>query len=316
MPKISVVIPVYNGEKTIQQTVESVLCQTFQDIEILIINDGSSDRTLEILNPISDSRLKIHSFPNAGLAASRNRGIDLAQGDYISFIDADDLWTPDKLQDQLNALEADSQAGLAYSWTDFIDETGNFLRPGGYARIAGNVYRELLLSYFIESGSNILIRKEIIARVGYFDESLQAAEDWDFALRVASCYPIVVVPKVQVLYRQTTVSMSAKISRQETETLKVLEKAYSQAPEHLKPNRKISLGNLYQYLTFRSLESVPNRQQALNGIHCLSQVARYSPSFFWQRRKLSLILLIKILVGLTLPPTQAKLILSKLKSNS
>ncbi len=314
MPKISVVIPVYNGEKTIQATVKSVIDQTFKDIEILIINDGSGDRTLEILNHLPDSRLKIYSFPNAGLAASRNRGIDLAQGDYISFIDADDLWSSDKLQDQFNALETNPQAGLAYSWTDFIDEAGHFLRPGGHSSQAGDVYQAILLFYFIESGSNILIRKDIIAKVGKFDETLKAAEDWDFCLRVAANYAFAVVPKVQVFYRQTTISMSAKISQQEAATLRVLEKAYQQAPEYLQANRKLSLGNLYQYLSCRALESVPNRQQALNGIHCLTQVVKYKPSFFWQRRKLALILMVKILIGLTLPPKSAKLVLNKLKS--
>ncbi|MCF3623160.1 glycosyltransferase family 2 protein, partial [Planktothrix agardhii] len=118
MPKISVIIPVYNGEKTIQKTIESVLQQTWQDFELIVINDGSQDATLEILSSIQDPRLRILSYSNAGLASSRNRGITEATGEYISFLDADDLWTPDKLEAQFQALEEHPEAAVAYSWTD------------------------------------------------------------------------------------------------------------------------------------------------------------------------------------------------------
>ncbi|HBL15031.1 MAG TPA: glycosyl transferase family A, partial [Cyanobacteria bacterium UBA11162] len=110
-------------EKTIKETIESILNQTFVDFELIVINDGSTDSTVDIVTSIQDSRLQVFSYPNAGLAASRNRGIDRATGKYISFIDADDLWTPDKLERQLKALEENPQAAVAYSWTDCIDES-------------------------------------------------------------------------------------------------------------------------------------------------------------------------------------------------
>jgi glycosyltransferase involved in cell wall biosynthesis len=105
MPLISVVIPVYNGEKTIQETIKSVLNQTFQSLELIIVNDGSNDETLKVISIIKDPRIKVFSYPNAGLSASRNRGLAHATGEYISFIDADDLWTPDKLEAQLKVLQ-------------------------------------------------------------------------------------------------------------------------------------------------------------------------------------------------------------------
>ncbi len=101
MPKISVIIPVYNAEETIKETLESVLSQTFSQFEIIVINDGSQDKTLEIVSRILDPRLKVLSYPNAGVSVSRNRGISQAAGEYVSFLDADDLWTPDKLETQL-----------------------------------------------------------------------------------------------------------------------------------------------------------------------------------------------------------------------
>ena len=117
MPTVSVVIPAYNPERTILETVESVLHQTFSDFELIVINDGSTDRTLDLLQTVQDSRLKIFSYSNGGLALARNRGISHAQGAYISFIDADDLWTIDKLELQLEALKQHPDMGVAYSWT-------------------------------------------------------------------------------------------------------------------------------------------------------------------------------------------------------
>src|SRR6478672_10157769 len=179
MPLISVIIPVFNGEKTIYETVQSVLNQTFKNIEVIIINDGSQDKTLKIVESIQDNRLKIFSYANAGLAASRNRGINLASGEYISFIDADDLWVPDKLEAQLKALQTNPEAVIAYSWTDYIDEDGKFLYPGSHVTLSGNVYKDLLLNNFLESGSNVLVRQQAFKEFGYFDESLTAAEDWE-----------------------------------------------------------------------------------------------------------------------------------------
>ncbi|OIP68988.1 MAG: glycosyl transferase family A, partial [Oscillatoriales cyanobacterium CG2_30_40_61] len=231
MPKISVVIPVYNGEKTIQKTIESVLKQTWQDFELIVINDGSQDATLEILSSIQDPRLQILSYDNAGLASSRNRGIDQAQGEFISFLDADDLWTSDKLEAQFQALQEHPEAAVAYSWTDYIDQLSQFLHSGRHITINGNVYQHLLVNNFLENGSNPLIRKQALNQVGKFDTSLKAGEDWDMWLRLAVHYQFVAVPLPQILYRVSADSMSSQIKNQEIECLKVIEKAFKSAPE-------------------------------------------------------------------------------------
>jgi len=282
MPLISVVIPVYNGDKTIRETIESVINQTFEDFELIVIDDGSQDSTLEIVKSIPDSRLKVFSFPNAGLAASRNRGIKLACGDYISFIDADDLWIPDKLESQLQALQDNPQAAVAYSWTDCIDEFGDFSRRGNHITIQGNVYAQLLLTDFIENGSNLLIRAQAFQKVGYFDESLPAAEDWDMWLRLAANYEFVVVPSVQVLYRLSASSMSANVVRQEAACLRVIERAFAQAPHSLQHLKNRSLANLYKYLTFKVLEGNPERQAGQLAMGLLWQVLRHD-SDFWRK---------------------------------
>ncbi|MGA9380619.1 MAG: glycosyltransferase family A protein, partial [Phormidium sp.] len=126
MPLISVIIPAFNSEKTIRETIESVLHQTFSDFELIVINDGSTDAILEIVTSIKDPRIKVFSYPNTGVAASRNRGFSHSCGEFIAFLDADDLWTADKLEAQLKALQENPQAAVAYSWMDNIDESGKF----------------------------------------------------------------------------------------------------------------------------------------------------------------------------------------------
>ena len=126
---ISIIIPAYNAEKYLESTIQSVINQTYTDWELIIINDGSNDGTLELISNFKDrdSRIKVFSYENAGVAHSRNRGIAKARGEYIAFLDADDLWTPNKLEMQLEALQNNLDVGVAYSWVDYIDETGKFL---------------------------------------------------------------------------------------------------------------------------------------------------------------------------------------------
>ncbi len=283
MSLISVVIPVYNGEKTIRQTIESVINQTFSNFELIVIDDGSQDSTLDIVRSISDSRLKVFSFPNAGLATSRNRGIQLASGDYISFIDADDLWTGNKLEAQLKALLDNPQAAVAFSWTDCIDESGQFSRRGNYTTVSGNVYAQLLLTDFIENGSNLLIRSEAFKKVGYFNESLPAAEDWDMWLRLAVNYEFVVVPSPQVFYRLSTTSMSANVVRQEAACLQVIDQAFAQAPDSVQHLKKPSLANLYKYLTYKVLAGVPDPQAGKIAVRFWWQVLHHQPEL-WHKR--------------------------------
>ena len=180
MPVISVIVPVFNGEKTISETIRSILNQTFQDLEILIINDGSTDNTLEILSEFEDERIKIFSYENGGLPVARNRGIEQSSGDFVTFLDADDLWEPEKLEEQLKSLRHNPKAGVSYSWTSFIDENSQFLYAWEPVYYSGDVYPDLLLRNFISSGSNIMIKRSVIEKAGYFDPNLKSVEDWDY----------------------------------------------------------------------------------------------------------------------------------------
>ncbi|MBD2022190.1 glycosyltransferase [Leptolyngbya sp. FACHB-36] len=309
MPLISVIIPVFNGAKTIRDTIASVLAQSFSEFELLIINDGSTDDTLAVVSSFDDPRIQVFSYPNAGSNPSRNRGIDHARGEYISFIDADDLWTPDKLAAQRQALQAQPQAAVAYSWTDCIDEQGQYLRQGAHATIAGNVLANFLLTDCIGSGSNVLVRKSALVEVGKFDESLANAQDWDMWLRLAARYPFACVPKVQVLYRVSAGSLSSNVQRMATASFRVIERSFAQAPatlQHLKPH---SLGNRYKFLTFRSLQGNPTRQKGVLALQYLWNAVRYDPTLL-RTRLLWKVLLAIAVMGL-LPTAQAQALIAR-----
>jgi glycosyltransferase involved in cell wall biosynthesis len=248
-PPVSIIVPVYNAETTLPDTVDSIQRQTFQNFELIVIDDGSTDDTLEWLRRVRDPRLQVFSYANEGLAVARNRGIERSRGEFISFIDSDDLWTPDKLELQLQALRQQPEAALAYSWTAFVDEHGDFLFAKEASRHEGDVYAELLRHCFVASGSNILVRRSCALAVGGFDTALPAAADWEFCLRIAARWRFAVVPRYQILYRIWERAMSANAQRSEESMLRICNQAFEARHRPL-PKRGESLANVKQYVAF------------------------------------------------------------------
>ncbi len=314
MPTISVIIPTYNSEKTIQRTIESVLNQSFTDFELIVINDGSQDLTLDIISRFNDPRIKVFSYPHAGGNVSRNRGIQAAIGEFVSFLDADDIWTPDKLAKQFQALQAETTAKVAYSWTDHIDENGDFLSSGMHITANGDVYQQLFMANFLENGSNPLIYREALIELDGFDESLNASQDWDMWLRLAQKFNFVAVPSVQILYRISANSVSSNLLRLEKSCLFVLEKAYQARPSIGKHTWSISLANFYKYLTCKALQQPFNRQKALAAAIFLWKYVINDFSRVKQI-KLTLKLLLKITIITILPTTLSTVILTSMKKS-
>jgi len=311
MPLISVIIPAYNSEKTIEQTIESVLRQTFSDFELIVVNDGSTDTTLEIANRIKDPRIKVFSYSNAGGAVSRNRGFSHSSGEFIAFLDADDLWTPDKLEAQLKALQENPKAVIAYSWLDSIDEHNNFLREGNHRTENGNIFTKLFLIPFIESGSNPLIRRQAFIDIGGFDESLIASQDYDLYLRLASRYEFIGVPSPQILYRISSNSMSANVRRQEVTSLFVRERAFQESPTPLSPDlKRDSIANFYKDIIFRLLNMPANRKRGWQASRLLMNAVKYDPELL--RRRIIWKVLLRIAILTILPSQQAEMLFSKL----
>lgn len=301
MPRVSIVVPVYNGAKYIREAIGSVLRQTFTDFELIVIDDGSNDATPSILNEFHDRRLTVRAYPNAGLATSRNRGLNCATCELIAFLDADDLWLPDKLQLQVAALDENRQAALAYGWTDYIDGDGRPSHSGQHACDHGLVLERLLVSNFIENGSNPLIRRTALTECGEFDQSLDAAEDWDLWLRLAMRFPFAVVPQTLVLYRVHPESMSSSdVIRQERCALDVIDRAFrsSGAAPAL---RQQSIANLYKCLTYRALTMPVSRERGWIGLRFVRLAVQHDWSMLAQWR-IGAIAMSKIGVALMLPP--------------
>ena len=311
MPLVSVIIPVYNGEKTIRETINSVLAQTFGDLEVIAIDDGSTDGTVEAISSIADDRVSVFSYPNAGQAASRNRGISRASGEFIAFLDADDLWTPQKLEAQLQALKENPDAAVAYSWSDCIDEDGNYLRPASHVTLNGNVLEALFLVNFIDNGSNPLIRKTALEAVGVFDETMPPTEDWDLWLRLAERYPFVCVSQPHILYRQSTSSQSANLRRLEAACCRCIDRAIDRVPQKLRSLEKRSRANTYKYLAYKSLAGDLSRKNLREATRLPWKLIENEPSFV--RRRVFWKAIVRIAIVLALPPNSAKMSLERLQ---
>ncbi|MEM8675744.1 MAG: glycosyltransferase [Cyanobacteria bacterium P01_G01_bin.67] len=277
MSLISIIIPAYNASSTINKTVNSVINQTYQNWELIIINDGSTDDTFSLINQLTDSRIKAYDYPNSGVAEARNRGIKLARGDYIAFLDADDWWTEDKLALQIQALRDNPQAGVAYSWTYFIHEDKGKCFSSKAIHHQGNVLSQLLEKNFLAHGSNPLIRRQAIAQIGYFDSSFPHCADWDYYLRLAANWDFVVVPKHQIYYRQSTNSMTAKIAVIEQQLILMIDKTYSRLSKTKPFNKKKSLAWIYQYCTQQYLEYGQDISSIKDAIFYLFKALRYYP---------------------------------------
>jgi GT2 family glycosyltransferase len=278
-PIVSVIIPAYNAVTTLRKTLDSVLAQTFTSFEIIVVDDGSTDATIAVATTVDDPRVRVLAQSNAGVSVARNRGAAAARGELLAFLDADDLWASDKLACQIAALQAHPDAGLAFSWTAFVDDRGDLLPGGGVAgRAEGWVFSDLLLlGNFVGNGSAALIRRTAFEAVGGFEPTLRTAEDWDFYLRLAPICPFVCVPVVHVFYRIDTRSKSFRLRAHEEGCLRVIDRAcagLSPAEAALKVD---ALANLYRYLFNRALHEPLSRQRVLAAGRFAYKLARVAP---------------------------------------
>jgi glycosyltransferase involved in cell wall biosynthesis len=272
MPKVSIVIPAYNAMAYLPATVATVLQQTFSDFEVLIINDGSTDQITSWAAGLTDRRLRLITQVNQGLSAARNAGITQAQGDYIAFLDADDLWVPSKLAKQVACFERDPAIGLVYTAVLFVDCQGQSTGRVMASDLTGNVWSELVKRNAIDCPSSVMVRRECFDRVGLFDRTLRSIEDWDMWLRIAAEYPLAVIPEPLTHYRQVPNSMSKNYQVMEASFKAVIEKTFQTASPDQLPLQRQSYANAYLVLAWKAIQSqsqdvelaVRYRQQAMD----------------------------------------------------
>lgn len=199
-PAVSVIIPAYNREATIARAMDSVLAQTLADLELIVVDDASTDRTAEVVAAYADPRVRLlRHDTNRRAAAARNTGIRAARGQYVAFLDSDDVWFPDKLATQVADLEA-APADVRASCTAF-----EVVRWGELFRITPALlsHRQVFMGCDWSPGTTLMVRRDVFDTVGRLDESFGRYEDWDWALRYTRRYRIRVVPRAMVrLYRE------------------------------------------------------------------------------------------------------------------
>ena len=208
---VSVIIPAFNAAATIDQTLRSVRGQTHTQLEIIVIDDGSTDATVEIVerHGRDDARVRVERQPaNRGPSAARNRGIELSRGTYIAPLDADDLWRPDKLSLQLAAFE-DRGVALVYSWYAIIDSDDRIRFLDSRSEAEGDVVAALCERNFVGNGSAPLMTRAAVAEAGGYDEQLRGCEDYKLWFRIAERHRFALVRDFLVGYRDRPDSLSS-----------------------------------------------------------------------------------------------------------
>jgi glycosyltransferase involved in cell wall biosynthesis len=199
-PKISVVMSVYNGDKYLKEAIESILSQTFTDLELIIINDGSTDRSREILESYKDGRIRLFNNTNKGLTKSLNEGIRYSNGEYIARMDADDVSMPNRFERQVSFLDSHPGIVMCGTWAQFTDKDGNDNGPY-QTPVSGREIRTMLIKHSPFIHPSVMIRRNLFDKVGFYDESFRCAQDYELWTRVVALFDTANLPEVLLKYR-------------------------------------------------------------------------------------------------------------------
>ncbi|XKM43564.1 glycosyltransferase family 2 protein (plasmid) [Rhizobium ruizarguesonis] len=238
-PLVSVVIPAFNASRYIERTLRSAGRQTYRSLEIIVINDGSTDDTAKVVEQVAleDSRIRMLSTPNRGVAAARNTGIREAASRFVAFLDADDLWHQTKIEKQVNALNRRSpQWAAVYVPHHIINHDDEIIRSCRSDVARGYIFARHLTFKYVGNGSALLVRRDVALEIGGFNSSYAAAgiggcEDLDFELRLAARYHIEVIREPLVGYRQYPGNMSSNHLQMGRSALEVIRRSLAANPQ-------------------------------------------------------------------------------------
>ena len=279
-PRVSVIIPTYNRSPYIADAIRSVEAQAYGNVEIIVVDDGSTDDTRAIVAGFGSSVTYL-SLPHRGLpAATRNRGLERATGEFVALLDSDDLFMPHKLAPQLSAFVSEPRAGLVYSDGYYFRDDPT--RPvgallGGMSTPSGDVLAELLRGNFLVSPAMLLIRRSCLDAVGLFDERTDffAVEDYDLWLRIAARFPVVYVPGDVAAIRRHRQSISRDVASLRAGALKVLGKLEANHPGLTSPQRAALNEGFARHHGAIAVAHF-QRRQLLKGLSHAFQALRYS----------------------------------------
>jgi glycosyltransferase involved in cell wall biosynthesis len=250
-PKVSVIIPVYNGERFIAGAIESALAQTYENLELLIVNDGSTDRSGEKISPYLDlPNVRYIEQENKGVAAARNTGIRNAAGDLIAFLDQDDLWLPKKLELQVEYLLNHPDVPLVHANVDCIDDAGEAVNFHWDTGVEGMCFRELFARNRI-AVLTVVVRIECLREVGLLNENLPGLDDYELWLRIARRFPIGHMEDVVALYRFHDLNVSRDCFDMTYRELKALQHVVDTFPDVYRTLGTRFVNNRLAHLNFQ-----------------------------------------------------------------
>jgi glycosyltransferase involved in cell wall biosynthesis len=250
MATVGVIVPAFNAASTLPIALESVASQTFDDWQILLVDDGSTDDTAQVVAPFLErfgSKIKYIKQENRGLPAARNTAIRASTTEFLALLDADDVWLPCRLQESVKVLRERPQAGLAYGGITSIDQegrpTGTFEGNREYAE--GHIAPQIYMRKVALPCPTLTFRRRCIEEVGLFDETMRATEDRDLCLRIALRYEVAFVPGVIACYRVSPSSMTTDPHRMFQAQMQFIEKNYG-APGCGWMARRVALSQCYR----------------------------------------------------------------------
>lgn len=247
-PTVSVIIPTYNRAHLVDRAIQSVLNQTYQDFELIVVDDGSTDSTEEVVRSIKDPRIRYTRHnQNRGGSAARNSGIKMARGKYIAFQDSDDEWLPEKLDKQMRVFEnAPAEVGVVYTGFWRIEgEKKTYIPSDKITRKEGNIHGQLLKGNFVTTQATV-VKRECFKKAGMFDEHLPRLQDWELFIRISKYYDFKCIDEPLVTSYFTPASISANQNALIEAQKLILEKHFQDPDKdkRLLSNMQYSVGNL------------------------------------------------------------------------
>jgi glycosyltransferase involved in cell wall biosynthesis len=276
--QVSVIIPTYNYGRFIAEAIRSALCQTYGALEIIVIDDGSTDDTASLANSFGTS-IRYFRQENMGVCAARNRGVLESNGKFIAFLDADDIWEPTKIEKQVAKFGEDPEIGLVHCGMREFDSATGATVEVHLEGAEGWLAEDIALSeqsVIVGPGGTIMVSRQAFEDVGGFDTRLKNGEDWEFCFRVATKYKIGFVPEVLVEYRSHGVNASKNIREMERSTLIAWEKVFTTNDEAIRRLRRRSYGNLHKVLAGSYL----HKREYVGFIRNVLKSLWYRPSYF------------------------------------
>lgn len=289
MPKVSVIIPVYNSSKYVSEAIASVFAQTYQDFEIIVIDDGSTDNSREIIEDFIEkypSKINYIYQKNKGIAGARNTGIKNAKGSLIALLDADDKWHPARLEKEIVIIESSPQIGLVHSNLMSISEDGipleNFKRNKKY--LSGYIFKHLFLRSADIGSPTVLFRKDCCMNVGLFDENIvcMGCDDRDMWLRIAQKYRVEYINEILAYHRLHNTNFSNNTQRMFNARLYVINKFYPGISKNNKL-KKLALAKVHRDLGDHFLYGLKFKESTREYLKALS----FRPFYFWALVNLS-----------------------------